>query len=618
MKELLHKKLLSYTEKLRTSLSNCSTETIVGMCSSYFLKFPENRDEEDSLLAPTKQLFFMLGIMLTTPEPTCPKDFGDDGWNDSKDLLNRIFSTYAWMYWPTKDELPNLTNEWKQLRQVAMPAFLHYFSTSLMASVEQLRERIRRYVTPFDSELKKISGITATDALEITNWIADSLQSTIDKLQEEFQKENKLRLNLLDRAEREAWPIEKIREEAQKEPYISCFQQVMIGLQSMMTIQISSLVERFGKDTCSNYCSLFVSTRGKNTDFLYLTEKNPAEGAPLIRLDDNRVMCPSANMLFYAVFLWGETTLIHSEVRNTYLKHRDMELENEVFDELRNFFGKSAQLYGHIFETPKAEFEHDILLVLDRKLAIIEAKASPPVEPFRDPEKAFVRIHRAFKSDRGIQKASEQANRIRKRLLAHENVMIYSESGKPIINLEPKDFDFILPMCVTRDDFGPLTVDLSLLLQLSSGDEYPWAINILDLHNLFEAWRHLDCTPNKFFDYAGERTLLNGRLLCFDELEIAGFDIHHNGLKSLIDNKADRVHLNPSYSQIFDEIYRAIQIGEKVKPEVTQPHLTDVRELMKQIKDTNNHQEFSKQKKTGRNDPCPCGSGIKYKRCHGK
>ncbi|MCK5667485.1 MAG: SEC-C domain-containing protein [Gammaproteobacteria bacterium] len=24
------------------------------------------------------------------------------------------------------------------------------------------------------------------------------------------------------------------------------------------------------------------------------------------------------------------------------------------------------------------------------------------------------------------------------------------------------------------------------------------------------------------------------------------------------------------------------------------------------------------QKKIGRNEPCPCGSGKKYKRCHGK
>ena len=24
------------------------------------------------------------------------------------------------------------------------------------------------------------------------------------------------------------------------------------------------------------------------------------------------------------------------------------------------------------------------------------------------------------------------------------------------------------------------------------------------------------------------------------------------------------------------------------------------------------------EKKIGRNDPCPCGSGLKYKNCHGK
>jgi preprotein translocase subunit SecA len=24
------------------------------------------------------------------------------------------------------------------------------------------------------------------------------------------------------------------------------------------------------------------------------------------------------------------------------------------------------------------------------------------------------------------------------------------------------------------------------------------------------------------------------------------------------------------------------------------------------------------EKKAGRNDPCPCGSGLKYKKCHGK
>ncbi|MFP3541500.1 SEC-C metal-binding domain-containing protein, partial [Pseudomonas sp. SIMBA_044] len=26
----------------------------------------------------------------------------------------------------------------------------------------------------------------------------------------------------------------------------------------------------------------------------------------------------------------------------------------------------------------------------------------------------------------------------------------------------------------------------------------------------------------------------------------------------------------------------------------------------------------AKTKKLGRNDPCPCGSGLKYKKCHGR
>ena len=31
---------------------------------------------------------------------------------------------------------------------------------------------------------------------------------------------------------------------------------------------------------------------------------------------------------------------------------------------------------------------------------------------------------------------------------------------------------------------------------------------------------------------------------------------------------------------------------------------------------TNNQQSTSNKKKLGRNDPCPCGSGKKWKRCH--
>ena len=42
-------------------------------------------------------------------------------------------------------------------------------------------------------------------------------------------------------------------------------------------------------------------------------------------------------------------------------------------------------------------------------------------------------------------------------------------------------------------------------------------------------------------------------------------------------------------------------------------------DLLKQLADIETSApRAEKQKKVGRNDPCPCGSGKKYKRCCGK
>ena len=45
--------------------------------------------------------------------------------------------------------------------------------------------------------------------------------------------------------------------------------------------------------------------------------------------------------------------------------------------------------------------------------------------------------------------------------------------------------------------------------------------------------------------------------------------------------------------------------------------LTDEKreEIQKELK---NSKTIRNENKVGRNDPCPCGSGKKYKKCHGK
>lgn len=65
--------------------------------------------------------------------------------------------------------------------------------------------------------------------------------------------------------------------------------------------------------------------------------------------------------------------------------------------------------------------------------------------------------------------------------------------------------------------------------------------------------------------------------------------------KNMVDAKADWLYELPQWEDIFSE--------EKRK------------ELYKEQK---NSGTIRKEKKIGRNDPCPCGSGKKYKKCCGK
>lgn len=66
--------------------------------------------------------------------------------------------------------------------------------------------------------------------------------------------------------------------------------------------------------------------------------------------------------------------------------------------------------------------------------------------------------------------------------------------------------------------------------------------------------------------------------------------------KNMIDAKADWLYGLPQWEKIFDEDTR--------------------KSLTKEAK--NMHTIVRTEKKVGRNDPCPCGSGKKYKHCCGK
>src|SRR5215210_1295322 len=154
MDNRLHQELVKDTEELRALVGRVSTEAVAGMCGAYALTRFSSDHEEDGLMSPLKQMYFLLGLMLSTSEPENPARFGPDEWRRSVELLDSIFTSYARMYFPNEEELPGLSEQWWKVREVAMPAFLHHFNTGMLASVEQVAERIRRYVSPFDETLE--------------------------------------------------------------------------------------------------------------------------------------------------------------------------------------------------------------------------------------------------------------------------------------------------------------------------------------------------------------------------------------------------------------------------------------------------------------------------------
>src|SRR5258708_4074852 len=542
----LHEKLLKDTNELRRLISSFSTESVSGSCAaSVFTRIGVEGDKPPELSSQFRQLFFLLGLMLTTREPEQPKPFNKPAWQNVVALLEKIFGIYAFMFWPTQEELLTLTEEWKDAREVAMPAFLHYFNTTLLASKEQISERVTNYLSPFDDYLRAETGISGSDTLKIAAWIGRFIQAQSDDAMDATAKAQGDQLAVMKRAKLEGWDEPRFWEEARKQEAVTHHtERLATGIQDLFKVPLDSIEREFGAAKANAFWELFVSKRGEVSGFTYITERNIAEEKPLFELEPGVAHCPQINALYFAVLNTGEQRLLKSTVKDAFLRRRDKTLEREVEAILRQYFSDEAQFFAGVYETADLHFEHDLGVLLKRHLFIVESNASPPVEPFRDPDKAFTRIKRAFRSDRGIQNGFEQANHLRSLLISSDAVNLYDDNRRVVHEITPTDIDKIYLICVTRDDFGALATNLSLLLEKEDSEPYPWVTDVFDLQALLDAWSYFKWGPEKLCQYLDERIQLHGKIFATDELEVAGYFLRHGDFHRLLDLDADRTILN--------------------------------------------------------------------------
>jgi hypothetical protein len=568
----LHEELLKNVKKLKLEVSSYSLHSLTSTIAVYLRQQNFSGNNEFNLISPVKQCFYLIGIMLTTPEPIVPKNLDKRRVGRLVNLLNDIFYAYGWMFWPSKEDKDNLTPEWYRCREVAMPTFTHYFNTSLIASVEQIKKRIIEYLQPFDDVLGEEIGLSSLEVIEIVDSISKLQQSKLDEIYNLTDKEKDLRLELLKRAKAEDWDRDRLSQETQSSEYADFVPIYFDKIDTLFSFSKSDLITK--ADVTEKFFSNFSIRRKSGIDFTYITEENPAENNPLFTEGDDRYFCPLINALYIAVFRRMEALILKSMKKDAFLKVRDKTLEKSGAELFVQLIGNNAQCFCGLFETKDLHYEHDIIVICGRNLYIVEAKASPPIEPFRDPEKAYARLKSRFKGDTGIQKGFEQANRIRTRLQNEGEFWLYNNKSERFLELKSQEFDYVFCICLTRDNYGPIATNLNLLLEKTDDDIYPWVINIYDLESLVEAFNHLDLKEADLIRYINQRLQLHGKVFGTDELEYFGYFLKHKHFPDLNQLQADMMVLDHNESDIFDEIYVANQSGEKIVIDVVEPVLT--------------------------------------------
>ena len=570
-------------ELIRSLVQDCSTESVVG----YSMVKHQQGFPEVELSSPTKQIHFLLGIMLETGEPAAAKEFTDREWEQIVEPLERLGHAYMSLYLPS-DEVDGSQPELWGKQQVAMTAFLDYHQKGLLASTEQVSDRIRSYLTPFDDRLSDTLGLSASEALNIAHYIGDKLQQQMDELGQHASSDFTLN----------EYPEGLVR-----------------SVKRLGKIWLTELVERYG-DAGKAFWNLFAIRRDESPTMKYPTEQSIVESRPLIRMTDDAAMLFNINILFNAILLVGEETLANDKIRARFFRHRDNTLENQTAEVFQRILGDQVEIYKSVFETPDNQYEHDLVVVSEGIALFVECKASPPSEPFRDPEKAFVRLQRSFRADTGIQKAYDQSLRLFNTVREGE-LRLFDESGTEVLSLPPSNVIDSYCVCVTRDSFGPIATFLSPMLSKGDDEPYPWVVNIFDLGHIAEAWEYFRWDGRQLKSFLRERILLHETAFADDELDYVGAYIRHCGLHHFTRRDYDLLQLDPRYSLIFDEIYYHIHHGQpRVSINPRHPWQTDVRQSLNTGKQVLAENAPQGRISTGRNEKCPCGSGVKFKRCH--
>ncbi len=587
-------------DKLKNYLSDFNTISVLGLIANDMRKHFNIKPsfKEIGLASPHKELLYVAGLLLSTNQRN-NRNFSPNNYRRIKRDITKITSTYSLLFFPTKEEMEaGLSENWRKARDVSMPVFLHYFNTTPLYYKEQLLERIQDWFFPLNEEFEKHHLFSVQTLIDFYGFSTNAFQNYFDELYELQKKATEERDKFLSSIDYEQVKTkDDIRELAQKHPVKDAVEDFFSKIKLVHHLSINDLKTKFGEDNTKKIIEIF-SIERQQRDYKYYTEPNPVEKAPLWKMSDEYLFCPFLEQLLNSIYQYLYEFFDSSSIQQRFYNNRDSQAENKTKKIFEKFLGNEATFYDSVYENDKGQNEHDLLIKLNDFLLIVEIKASKQKEPFRDPDKAFIRIKRDFKSDRGIQKAFDQANNLKSLINSQEKTQLFDSKGNIVLEIEKASISKIYIICVTVEQLGMIASNLSLLLEKDADEPYPLAVNLYDLESLLDGFAYKKKNKTDFLLYLDEREKYHKQLYASDELEIAGSFLSYDSLSKTIKSKDIQMFFTLDMSNIFDKIYFEKKGIEYELEESKEPVLTDVRlEMEKMFSNTKSQNTKNKKKK---------------------
>lgn len=541
------------SKELKTIIANYDTDWLLGNLSALIHAGKQRAgDQLGDLSSPHRQLYYLAGLNVSS-DPIVGVDimYDNETWQKIIDLLNEIEYEYDKLFFPEKPE--DVTEEWKRVRKVAMPSFLTYFNQGPLNYEEQVINWITDLFKPLDAIIENKTGLKTADFIAFYNNLDQLVQANFqahstrhELLRPDWKKYSKIKMGIADEAP------DFIKEMGKEYEPMSYY------------LSDKGIVDRFYvQELVSTNLSInkvlialsFLSGKRSETDFLYYTATrpgNPLYEKPIVEIGKNMFQVFEVKQVIHGIYKLLEKVST-SDVADTtkYISQKGKLLENRIVSLFSSFFKNNCKTYTGYFVD---ECEQDILILWEKYAFIIEAKGYALKEPFRDPEKAFIRIKNDFKACIGY--GYDQTRRIEKKFIDEVRLKLYDEKGKEIADIDTKQYDESFSIIVNLESFGQIQCDLSSLLEKETEDDvYPWTIKLDDLEIFLLTMIAKKRPPEDLVDFLISREQLHGKLICSDELDICGGYLTGKLTDKVIED-ADMIVTSPDMGNVFDEQYQ--------------------------------------------------------------